>query len=38
LLAFANPTPNSGLFVWAGRRFLAVVADPGTATPLALAG
>jgi hypothetical protein len=28
VLAFANPAPDSGLFVWAGRTFLAVVADP----------
>jgi len=28
ILAFANPTPDAGLFVWAGRHFLAVVADP----------
>jgi hypothetical protein len=28
ILAFANPTPDAGLFVWAGRSFLAVVADP----------
>lgn len=28
ILALANPNPDSGLFVWAGRTFLAVVADP----------
>ena len=28
ILAFANPAPESGVFVWAGRHFLAVVADP----------
>lgn len=28
ILAFANPTSAHGLFVWAGRSFLAVVADP----------
>ena len=28
ILAFANPSPDSGLFVWASRDFVAVVADP----------
>ena len=28
ILAFDNPAPDSGVFVWAGRSFLAVVADP----------
>jgi hypothetical protein len=38
ILALANPDPGSGLFVWAGRTFLAVVADPDDDTPLAPAG
>lgn len=38
ILAFANPAPGSGLFVWAGRTFLAVVADPGEDILLAPAG
>jgi hypothetical protein len=28
ILAFANPLAGSGLFVWAARNFVAVVADP----------
>jgi hypothetical protein len=38
MLAFANPTSDSGLFVWAGRNFLAVVADPSEETLLAPIG
>jgi hypothetical protein len=38
LLAFANPAPGSGLFVWAGRNFLAVVADPDHDVALDVAG
>lgn len=38
LLAFANPDPDAGLFVWAGRNFLAVVADPGEDALLAPVG
>jgi hypothetical protein len=38
LLAFVNPAPGSGLFVWAGRSFLAVAADPGADTRLVPAG
>ncbi len=38
ILAFANPSPDSGLFVWAARDFLAVVADPDRDTPLARMG
>jgi hypothetical protein len=34
ILAFANPTPDSGLFVWASPSFLAVVADPDSDVPL----
>jgi hypothetical protein len=37
ILAFANPT-DAGLFVWAGRTFLAVVSDPGEDTRLAQVG
>lgn len=33
ILAFANPDPNAGLFVWASNTFLAMVAEPnGDAT------
>jgi|GEM_PF-7053249 len=38
ILAFANPAPDSGLFVWAGRDFLAVVADPDHDVALDAAG
>ena len=38
ILAFANPSPDSGLFVWAARDLLAVVADPDCDTPLAPVG
>jgi hypothetical protein len=34
ILAFANPSPESGLFVWAARGFVAVVADPDGEAPL----
>jgi hypothetical protein len=34
MLAFANPDPDSGLFVWATATSLAVVADPDTDTAL----
>ena len=38
LLAFANPAPPSGLFVWVGRSSLAVVADPDADAPLVPVG
>lgn len=38
ILAFANPATGSGLFVWAGRTFLAVVADPAEDIRLAPVG
>lgn len=38
ILAFANPVPDSGLFVWAARDLLAVVADPDCDTPLTPVG
>jgi hypothetical protein len=38
ILAVANPTKHSGLFVWASSTFLAVVADPDGDTPLIAAG
>ena len=38
MLAFANPAPDSGLFVWVGRDFLAVVADPDHDVALDAAG
>ena len=38
ILAVANPAGESGLFVWAGRDFVAVVADPDRDSPLDLAG
>jgi hypothetical protein len=34
MLAVANPAGESGLFVWAARDFVAVVADPDRDTPL----
>lgn len=34
ILAFANPSSDSGLFVWATATFLAVVADPDLDTQL----
>jgi hypothetical protein len=34
MLVLANPAPGSGLFVWATRRSLAVLADPDTDTLL----
>jgi hypothetical protein len=38
MLVFANPDPDSGLFVWATKGSLAVVADPETDAPLEAAG
>jgi hypothetical protein len=38
ILAFANPSPGSGLFVWAARHFVAVVSDPDGDTPLDAVG
>ena len=38
MLVFANPDPDSGLFVWATQNALAVVADPDTDTDLEAAG
>jgi hypothetical protein len=38
ILAFANPDPASGLFVWATSTLLAVMADPDIDTALAPAG
>jgi hypothetical protein len=38
ILAMANPDPDSGLFVWASRTFLAVVGDPDRDTPLVPVG
>lgn len=38
ILAVANPAGESGLFVWAGRDFVAVVADPDSDTDLVAAG
>lgn len=38
ILAVANPAAGSGLFVWAARRFVAVVADPDQDTPLGPVG
>jgi hypothetical protein len=38
ILAFANPVPDCGLFVWATGTTLAVVADPDTDADLAAAG
>jgi hypothetical protein len=38
ILAMANPSPDCGLFVWAGSTFLAVVGEPDHDTPLAPAG
>jgi hypothetical protein len=38
ILAVANPAGGSGLFVWAARHFLAVVADPDRDTDLDPAG
>ena len=38
ILAFANPDPDSALFVWASGSFLAVVADPNSDAALAPAG
>jgi hypothetical protein len=38
LLVFANPDPDSGLFVWATSGSVAVVADPDTDTALEAAG
>jgi len=38
ILAFANPSSDSGLFVWATGTFLAVVADPDRDTDLAPVG
>jgi hypothetical protein len=38
ILAVANPTNDSGLFVWASSTFLAVIADPDADTPLDPAG
>ena len=34
ILAMANPSSESGLFVWAGAGFLAVIADPNRDIPL----
>jgi hypothetical protein len=34
ILAFANPSPGSGLFVWAARTCVAVVSDPDDDSPL----
>ena len=38
ILAFANPSPDSGLFVWAARDLLAVLSDPDGDAPLAPVG
>ena len=38
MLVFANPDPDSGLFVWATGTSLAVVAEPDTDTVLEAAG
>jgi hypothetical protein len=38
MLVFANPDPDSGLFVWATNGSLAVVADPDSDAPLEAAG
>lgn len=38
ILAFANPSSDSGLFVWAARDFVAVVAEPDQDAPLAPVG
>lgn len=38
ILVLANPAGESGLFVWAARGFVAVVADPDRDTPLGGAG
>lgn len=38
ILAFANPDPGSGLFVFVSRASLAVVADPDAEGPLEAAG
>jgi hypothetical protein len=38
MLVFANPDPDSGLFVWVSNGALAVVADPGADAPLDAAG
>lgn len=38
ILAFANPSPDFGLFVWAARDLLAVVADPDHDAALAPVG
>jgi hypothetical protein len=38
ILVFVNPAPDSGLFVWAGRNFIAVVADPDGDTRLTPVG
>jgi hypothetical protein len=38
ILVFANPDPESGLFVWAAGTSLAVVSDPDTDTDLEAAG
>ena len=38
LLAFANPDPGSGLFVWVAGRSLAVVSDPDVDADLAAVG
>jgi hypothetical protein len=38
ILVVGNPTPDGGLFVWAGHGFLAVLADPDLDTPLATVG
>lgn len=38
IFAFANPSAESGLFVWVARDFVAVVADPDRDTPLGPAG
>jgi hypothetical protein len=38
ILVFANPDPDSGLFVWATATSLAVVSDPDTDTVLEAAG
>jgi hypothetical protein len=38
MLLFANPDPDSGLFVWVSNGALAVVADPGADATLDAAG